>query len=113
MTEGRSGPRCRRNSSADSQIAEPDAAARIAQPIEEIDVARPSLFQNDTIGSFFDRLRAEEPVHYCRESYVGPTGPLPSSTTSWRWTPIIRSSSEAKLAELQSGHAFGGRRART
>ena len=57
----------------DSQIAEPDAAARIASiPIEEIDVARPSLFQNDTIGLFFDRLRAEEPVHYCRESYVGP-----------------------------------------
>ena len=49
----------------DSQIAEPDAAARIASiPIEEIDVARPSLFQNDTIGLFFDRLRAEEPVHY-------------------------------------------------
>ncbi|HBQ92082.1 MAG TPA: cytochrome P450, partial [Erythrobacter sp.] len=57
----------------DSQIAEPDAAARIASiPIEEIDVARPSLFQNDTIGLFFDRLRAEEPVHYCRETYVGP-----------------------------------------
>jgi hypothetical protein len=47
----------------DSQIAEPDSAARIASiPIEEIDVARPSLFQNDTIGLFFDRLRADTGV---------------------------------------------------
>ena len=30
------------------------------------------MFQNDTIGLFFDRLRKEDPVHYCRESYVGP-----------------------------------------
>src|SRR3546814_7024561 len=26
----------------------------------------------DTNGLYFDRLRKEEPVHYCRESYVGP-----------------------------------------
>jgi len=50
-----------------------DTAEKIATiPIEQIDVARPSLFQKDTIGLFFDRLRREEPVHYCRESYVGP-----------------------------------------
>ena len=49
-----------------------DTAEKIATiPIEQIDVARPSLFQKDTIGLFFDRLRREEPVHYCRESYVG------------------------------------------
>ena len=50
-----------------------DTAEKIATiPIEQIDVARPSLFQKDTIGLFFDRLRREEPVHYCRASYVGP-----------------------------------------
>ena len=56
-----------------TQIMEMDTADKIAAiPIEEIDVARPSLFQNDTIGLFFDRLRKEDPVHYCRDSYVGP-----------------------------------------
>jgi len=50
-----------------------DTAEKIAAiPIDEIDVSRPSLFQQDTIGLFFDRLRKEEPVHYCRESHVGP-----------------------------------------
>ncbi len=50
-----------------------DTAEKIASiPIEQIDVARPSLFQKDTIGLFFDRLRKDDPVHYCRESYVGP-----------------------------------------
>jgi len=50
-----------------------DTAEKIAAiPINEIDVSRPSLFQQDTIGLFFDRLRKEEPVHYCRESHVGP-----------------------------------------
>ena len=50
-----------------------DTAGKIAAiPIDEIDVARPSLFQKDTIGLYFDRLRREAPVHYCRESYVGP-----------------------------------------
>ena len=52
---------------------EMDTAEKIAAtPIDEIDVARPSLFQKDTIGLFFDRLRREDPVHYCRDSYVGP-----------------------------------------
>lgn len=50
-----------------------DTAGKVAAiPIDEIDVARPSLFQHDTIGLYFERLRREAPVHYCRESYVGP-----------------------------------------
>ena len=37
-----------------------DTAEKIAAiPIDEIDVSRPSLFQQDTIGLFFDRLRKE------------------------------------------------------
>ncbi len=56
-----------------TQVMEMDTAEKIASiPLDEIDVARPSLFQSDTVGLFFDRLRAEDPVHYCRESYVGP-----------------------------------------
>ena len=50
-----------------------DSAEKIASiPIDEIDVSRPSLFQKDNIGLFFDRLRREDPIHYCPDSYVGP-----------------------------------------
>ena len=50
-----------------------DTVEKIAAiPLEQIDVSRPSLFQKDTIGLFFDRLRKEDPIHYCRESNVGP-----------------------------------------
>ena len=41
-------------------------------PLAEIDVARPSLFQSDKVGTFFERLRREDPVHYCAESAYGP-----------------------------------------
>ena len=41
-------------------------------PSEEIDVSRPSLFQSDKVGAFFERLRREDPVHYCAESAYGP-----------------------------------------
>lgn len=43
-----------------------------AIPLAEIDVSRPSLFQSDKIGAFFERLRREDPVHYCAESSYGP-----------------------------------------
>ena len=55
------------------ETVELDTVEKIAAiPIEQIDVSRPNLFQKDTIGLFFDRLRKEDPVHYCRESNVGP-----------------------------------------
>ena len=41
-------------------------------PIEKIDVSDPALFQNDSIGSFFKRLREEDPVHFCADSKIGP-----------------------------------------
>lgn len=56
-----------------NETVELDTVEKIAAiPIEQIDVSRPSLFQKDTIGLFFDRLRKEDPVHYCPESNVGP-----------------------------------------
>ncbi|WP_084418304.1 cytochrome P450 [Henriciella litoralis] len=55
------------------ETIELNTAEKIATiPMEQIDVSRPSLFQKDTIGLFFDRLRREDPVHYCPESKVGP-----------------------------------------
>ncbi len=50
-----------------------EAKAAIAQiPLEEIDVSQPELFQNDTIGLYFERLRNEAPVHYCQDSRFRP-----------------------------------------
>jgi cytochrome P450 len=40
-------------------------------PLSEFDVSNPKLFQDDTIGMYFARLREEEPVHYCAKSKFG------------------------------------------
>ena len=40
-------------------------------PLEDIDVSQPELYQNDTIGQYFERLRKEAPVHYCADSRFG------------------------------------------
>mgnify|MGYP001822994057 CR=1 FL=1 len=41
-------------------------------PLEEIDVSRPELFQNDNWQPWFARLRKEAPVHYLADSVNGP-----------------------------------------
>ncbi len=43
-----------------------------AMPIDQINVSDPQLFRDDSIGVYFERLRREAPVHYCRESRFGP-----------------------------------------
>jgi cytochrome P450 len=50
-----------------------DARAQAyATPLEDINVARPELFQTNTFWPYFERLRKEAPVHYCRDSEHGP-----------------------------------------
>jgi cytochrome P450 len=41
-------------------------------PLSEIHVGDPALFASDSHWPYFDRLRREDPVHYCRESEFGP-----------------------------------------
>ncbi len=41
-------------------------------PIETLDPARPGLFQDDLMWPYFERLRAEDPVHYLPDSHYGP-----------------------------------------
>src|SRR6201981_1243603 len=41
-------------------------------PLEAIDVSDPQLYQDDTYYPYFERLRREAPVHWCRESRYGP-----------------------------------------
>ncbi len=40
-------------------------------PLEELNVAQPELFVHDKQFAYFDRLRAEAPVHYCPNSEEG------------------------------------------
>ena len=40
--------------------------------LTDIDVARPELFQNDTMWPYFERLRRDDPVHYCANGEFGP-----------------------------------------
>ena len=41
-------------------------------PLEDIDLSDPHIFQQDAHWAYFERLRAEDPVHYCRDSQFGP-----------------------------------------
>jgi len=42
-----------------------------AMPIEDFHPGAPQLFRNDTLWPYFERLRNEEPVHFCATSPVG------------------------------------------
>ena len=51
------------------------AAARdkaYSTSLDDFDPGHPELFRNDTFWPWFDRLRQEAPVHYCRDSMFGP-----------------------------------------
>ena len=39
-------------------------AAAFAMPLDEIDVSKPRLFQDGSIGHYFERLRRDAPVHW-------------------------------------------------
>jgi cytochrome P450 len=51
----------------DSEIPDPYSI-----PLEDIDVSNPRLFQTEAHWRYFERLRAEDPVHYCKDSPFGP-----------------------------------------
>jgi cytochrome P450 len=43
-----------------------------ATPLADFNVGDPDLFASNTHWPWFERLRAEEPVHWCRDSEFGP-----------------------------------------
>ena len=56
-------------------LRDPLEAARTrayATPLADFNPGDPALFRDDTFWPYFERLRAEEPVHYCRDSVFGP-----------------------------------------
>lgn len=50
-----------------SDFPDPDT-----MPLEDIDVSDPMLFKADAFWPYFERLRREDPVHYCKNSRFGP-----------------------------------------
>jgi cytochrome P450 len=57
------------------QKLDPKAAARqhaYSIPLDQFQVADPYLFASDTMWPYFERLRKEDPVHYCAEHEFGP-----------------------------------------
>lgn len=44
----------------------------LSTPLEKIDVSDARLFQQDAWRPYFERLRNEDPVHYCANSQFGP-----------------------------------------
>src|SRR5437763_4102683 len=43
-----------------------------SMPLDAIDVSDPKIYQDDVWHPYFERLRREAPVHWCRESRYGP-----------------------------------------
>ncbi len=43
-----------------------------SMPLDAIDVSDPQLYQDDAWYPYFERLRREDPVHFCPESQYGP-----------------------------------------
>jgi len=50
------------------------AARDMAQsmPLAQFNPGDPELFRSDTFWPYFDRLRKDDPVHYCKDSMFGP-----------------------------------------
>jgi cytochrome P450 len=43
-----------------------------SMPLEEMHPGDPDLFRTNTFWPYFERLRAEDPVHWCKDSEFGP-----------------------------------------
>jgi cytochrome P450 len=57
---------------AGETIRQAARARAYAMPIEEIKPADPELFRSDTLWPYFERLRAENPVHHAVDEEAGP-----------------------------------------
>jgi cytochrome P450 len=83
------------------QIVAVDHEALAEQiPLEGINVSDPKLYQQDVWQPYFRRLRRDAPVHYCRESPVGPFW----SVTKYR--DIV--ATEVNHRTFSSSSTFGG-----
>src|ERR1700761_3099603 len=84
---------------ATSRLDEARARA-YATPLDQFQVHAIEHFTDDTLWPWFERLRAEDPVHYTAESEYGPYW----SVT--RYADIVACESDA--ARLSSSQVHGG-----
>ncbi|WP_293905219.1 cytochrome P450 [Phenylobacterium sp.] len=53
-------------------IGDQARAAAYSTPLEDLNPGDPELFRTDSHWPYFERLRAEAPVHWCKDSEFGP-----------------------------------------
>ena len=58
--------------SANTETQRAARAEAFSLPLDQIDVTKPRLFQDDTIGHYFERLRRDAPVHWQSNTFYGP-----------------------------------------
>jgi cytochrome P450 len=56
----------------DASLFDAARAEAYSTPLDQLDVSVQDRFVTNTIWPFFERLRREDPVHYCAESEFGP-----------------------------------------
>jgi cytochrome P450 len=71
-----------------------------AIPLDELDVSGGYIFEDDTVGLYFERLRQQAPVHYCARSRFGPYW----SVTTYRHIMEV----EVNHAAFSSDSSLGG-----
>ena len=54
------------------KLADEAKARAYSLPLEEFNPGDPDLFRTDTHWPYFERLRREDPVHWCKDSEFGP-----------------------------------------
>ena len=53
-------------------ISRPEFPDPLTMPLEDMDVSDAMLFKADAFWPYFERMRKEDPVHYCKASAYGP-----------------------------------------
>ncbi|MEM7056311.1 MAG: cytochrome P450 [Pseudomonadota bacterium] len=88
---------------ADMNYFSPIPAGVVATPLEQIDVSVAARFADQTHWPWFDRLRTEDPVHYCADSAFGPYW----SVT--RWDDIMTIETNPQVFSSKMGILIGDR----
>src|SRR5580658_11155773 len=81
-------------------LAEEARARAYATPLDDFQVHAIDHFTSDTLWPWFERLRAEDPVHYTAESEYGPYWSIT------KYADIVACESDA--ARLSSSQVYGG-----
>jgi cytochrome P450 len=85
---------------ADTGLAEEARAKAYATPLKDFQPHAIDHFTSDTLWPWFERLRAEDPVHYTAESEYGPYWSIT------RYMDIVACESDS--ARLSSSQKYGG-----